>query len=174
MRGIAILLAGAACAWSAEPIQVQSVYLLPMSGGMEQYLAQRLTREGVFAVVTDPKLADAVMSDQIGAGFERRMADLYPVVEAKPEAKTDPKADPKDKKAAEDEKLREELKLAGGQRPTPAGFSKGQGNFFLVELKSRRVVWSDHERAKNSRPEEMDKASARIVGKLLRALGRGK
>ena len=41
--------------------QVQSVYLLPMGYGLDQYLANRLTAEGVFEVVTDPTVvADLV------------------------------------------------------------------------------------------------------------------
>ncbi len=168
MRGLALLIAN--LAFAAEPIQVQAVYLLPMSGGMDQYLAQRLTREAVFPVVTDPKFADAVLTDQIGATFERRLQDLYPPLPPEP-AKRDPK-EPRDKKAEDDEKLREELKLAGGQRPTSTGFSRGQGNFFLVDLKTRRVLWSAHERSKNAQPVEMERTSGRIVAQLQRALGR--
>src|SRR5438128_12472019 len=55
--------------------QVQSVYLLPMSGGLDQYLANRLS--GVFRVVTDPKLADAVFTNQLGETFEQQLAKLY-------------------------------------------------------------------------------------------------
>ena len=39
-----------------------------MSHGLDQYLANRLTNEHVFQVVTDPKLADAVFSDRVGDG----------------------------------------------------------------------------------------------------------
>src|SRR5262249_55476008 len=58
--------------------QVQSVYLMPMGYGLDQYLANRLTAESVFQVVTDPKRADAVLTDNIGVGFERRLDDLFP------------------------------------------------------------------------------------------------
>src|SRR6266571_1402627 len=56
---------------------VQAVYLLPMQGGLDQYLANRLSAGGVFRVVTDPKLADAVFTDQLGAGFEQKLVDLF-------------------------------------------------------------------------------------------------
>jgi hypothetical protein len=40
---------------------VHSVYLLPMSRALDPYLANRLTNQRVFQVVTDSKLADAVV-----------------------------------------------------------------------------------------------------------------
>src|SRR5216684_1552033 len=63
--------------------EVQAVYLLPMTGGLDQYLANRLTAGGVFRVVTDPKLADAIFTDQLGAGFEQKLVDLFPPAESK-------------------------------------------------------------------------------------------
>ena len=63
-------------ALSAGVADVQSVYLLPMPGGLDQYLANRLS--GVFRVVTDPKLADAVFTNQLGEPFEQQLAKLYP------------------------------------------------------------------------------------------------
>jgi hypothetical protein len=44
----------------ADVTSVKAVYLLPMAGGLDQYLANRLTGDQVFRVVTDPKLADAI------------------------------------------------------------------------------------------------------------------
>lgn len=60
--------------------QVKSVYLLPMSRGMDQYLANCLTRNGVFQVVTDPAKADALLTDHLGASFEASVKELYPEV----------------------------------------------------------------------------------------------
>jgi hypothetical protein len=57
---------------------VRNVYLLPMSGGLDQYLANKLTASRNFQVVTDPAHADAILSDQVGEGFEERLAELYP------------------------------------------------------------------------------------------------
>jgi len=62
-----LMLAGAIL--GAGVPDVQAVYLLPMAGGLDQYLANRLTSAGVFRVVTDPKMADAIFTDQLGAGF---------------------------------------------------------------------------------------------------------
>jgi len=44
-----------------------------MRGGLDQYLANRLTNGGVFRVVTDPKLADAVLTDHMGTEFETQL-----------------------------------------------------------------------------------------------------
>src|SRR5579863_5206571 len=43
--------------------QVNAVYILSMGNGMDQYLANQLTTAGVFQVVTDPKKADAILTD---------------------------------------------------------------------------------------------------------------
>ena len=56
---------------------VKTVYLLPMSNGLDQYLAQQLTAGAVLQVVTDPQKADAVLTDHLGATFEQSLADLY-------------------------------------------------------------------------------------------------
>src|SRR4051812_2136690 len=62
----------------AQLKQVQSVYLLPMGSGLDQYLATRLVEDHLFQVVTDPKRADAVFVDRIGEGLETKLAELYP------------------------------------------------------------------------------------------------
>ena len=58
--------------------EVKRVYLLPMSGGLDQYLANRLTKVGRFEVVTDPANADAVFTDRLGPAFEDKWNELYP------------------------------------------------------------------------------------------------
>src|SRR3982750_2480125 len=90
---------------------VHSVYLLPMSGGLDQYLANRLG--GVFRVVTDPKLADAVFTDQLGESLEQKLAKLYPP----------PKSSGSDK--------------SDQREPHVSSFGRPKGTVFLVDLKSR-------------------------------------
>src|SRR5215831_4514427 len=60
-----------------DPRQAKTVYLLPMGNGLDQYLADRLTREGLYTVVTDPTKADAIFTDRIGQSFEQAMKELY-------------------------------------------------------------------------------------------------
>ena len=79
---IALLLSSLTLALAAPPkaelAQVHKVYLLPMTNGMEQYLANRLTGLGVFQVVTDPKKADAIFTDRIGEAFEAKQTEWFP------------------------------------------------------------------------------------------------
>src|ERR1700689_448778 len=60
-----------------ELAEIKTVYLLPMSNALDQFLAIRLTRGGVVQVVTDPKLADAILSDYIGTSLEEKLNALY-------------------------------------------------------------------------------------------------
>ncbi|MDQ6705825.1 MAG: hypothetical protein M3Z85_07660, partial [Acidobacteriota bacterium] len=52
----AFLLFPAAMLWGAELTGVHSVYLFPMVGGLDQYVANHLTSSHVYRVVSDPKL----------------------------------------------------------------------------------------------------------------------
>ncbi len=152
--------------------QVQTVYLMPMGYGLDQYLANRLTSESVFNVVTDPKRADAVLTDQLGAGFERRFDELFrrpePVAEhAAPPAEKKDKQEKKDKEM--DPEALAQLKLTSGQPPI-SSFSRGKGNVFLVDIKTRQVLWSLYERPKTVLPDELDRTSGRIVLRLKKDL----
>jgi hypothetical protein len=131
----------ASLALGAGVTEVQAVYLLPMSNGLDQYLANRLTSAGMFRVVTDPKLADAIFTDQLGEAFERKLTDLYA-----PPAESD-----------NDEK--------GDTKPAlrVSSFGRGKGTVFLVDLKSRAVIWSAYERPTGSRPEVLDREAVHIV-----------
>src|SRR4029077_17872250 len=61
----------------AEVFGVKTVYVLPMAGGLDQYLALRLYSGGVLQVVTDPQKADAILTDGIGTRFEESLTELY-------------------------------------------------------------------------------------------------
>ena len=116
-----------------------------MTGGLDQYLANRLTAGGVFRVVTDPKLADAIFTDQLGSGFEQKLVELYPA----PAAKDGDKADKNDKSA-----------------PHISTFGRGRGTIFLVDVKSRAVIWSVYEKPGKSSSEVLDRTAAHIVRQI--------
>ena len=82
MKRLAIFLSCTALLGAAELSDVHTVYLLHMSKGLDQYLANRLTNDHVFRIVTDPKMADAVFTDQIGEGFQAKLTELYPPPES--------------------------------------------------------------------------------------------
>ncbi len=48
---------------------VKTVYVMPMSSGLDQYLANAISRIGYMQVVTDPQKADAVITANHGASF---------------------------------------------------------------------------------------------------------
>jgi hypothetical protein len=145
---------------NAELSQVQFVYLLPMGSGLDQYLANWLVRQNVYQVVTDPQRADAIVTDHLGASFQEKLDELYPP--------------PPDAKKEEDKKQEDKAKETGGFKgevlKPMSTFTRGRGNVFLVELKSRRVIWSIYDRPKSSLPDELDKTSQRIVRQLKKSI----
>jgi hypothetical protein len=135
-------------ALSAGVAEVQSVYLLPMPGGLDQYLANRLS--GMFKVVTDPKLADAVFTSQLGEVFEQQLAKLYPPPAAPGVEPLDPDKD-------------------GRREAKQSTFGRGKGTIFLVDVKSRAVIWSGYQKSDGSTPETLDRTATRIVQQIKKA-----
>ena len=134
------------------------VYILPMSSGMDQFLANRLTTLGVFQVVTDPQRADAVITDRIGEPFQAKLEELYPPPK--------PVKDDKSAKDVKDEKKDRKDDLTGAIVPHQSSFNTGKGNFFIVDRRSRNVLWSIYERPKDSTPGELTKTADKVVKRL--------
>jgi|HubBroStandDraft_6_1064221.scaffolds.fasta_scaffold599196_1 hypothetical protein len=130
-----------------ELMEVKTVYLLPMTYSLDQFLAIRLTKGGVLQVVTDPKLADAILSEHIGTGLEDQMKSLYG------EKKADPADKDKDNAAS----------FSGGPM---SGGTRSKGAVFLVDRKTRSVIWSDYVRPKNAQPDELNHVADKIAGQL--------
>jgi hypothetical protein len=157
--------------------QVNTVYILAMGNGVDQFLANQLTSAGVFQVVTDPKKADAILTDRVGEPFEKKLDEMYPPPPPPPppesvkkdeDVKKDGDADKdKDKDAkAKDATKRPALDLTAGGRVTTSTFNRGKGNFFLVDRKSRTVLWSVYEPAKDTTPASLTKEAAKVVKRL--------
>ena len=125
----------------ADLSHVKTVYLMPMSGGLDQYLAIRLTSGGTLQVVTDPKKADAIFTDRIGTGFEKTLQDMT----APPKNKDDGK-----------------LASADFTQGTSQGF-RGKGSLFLVDRQSHVVVWSIYAKPKNNESEELNRLATKIA-----------
>jgi hypothetical protein len=132
---------------------IKTVYLLPMSSGLDQYLAQQLTAGAILQVVTDPQKADAVLTDHLGETFEQNLADLY---------ETKPKAGDKTAEATED-------KGATFARSGMQG-KRGRGTIFLVNRRTREVLWSVYELPKDSRPSGLRHSAGRISEQLAKAI----
>jgi hypothetical protein len=129
---------------AADLSGVKSVYLMPMSGGLDQYLAIRIASGGAMQVVTDPKKADAIFTDRIGSNFEQSLQDMY------------------------GEKKKSDGKLSSDDfaKPTSQPGSRGKGSLFLVDRESRVVLWSMYAQAKHSNAEEMNHLATKIVEQL--------
>jgi hypothetical protein len=119
----------------------RTVYILPMSGGLDQYVAQWLTKDHLMRVVADPHQAEVVMTDTLGEPFEQKMKQLLPADAAK--------------KASDN--------------PTPHTFqsSKRKGTIFIVDAKSRQVLWSDYQKPANSSSDkDLNNTAAQIAKKI--------
>ena len=136
-------LALACCA--ADLPAVESVYLLPMSNGLDQYLANRLAASGLFRVVADPNKAQAIFTERLGEAFEERLKTLL--------APAEPKVSP-EKKAEET------------AAPRVSSLGRSKGTVFLVDAGTRTVLWSTYEKPRNSSPQEQDRTARRIVERL--------
>lgn len=155
--------------------QVKRVYILAMGSGMDQFLANQLTKEGIFEVVTDPKKADAIVTDNVGEAFQKKLDDIYPPP-PKPKAVAEVSKAPADSGTSLDvgdsadtkavkKDLLEGLDFSGGGF-RGGSFGRSKGNIFLVERNSRSVLWSVYERPKDSTPRELTKTAGRIVKHL--------
>lgn len=187
----------AALAPGADLTAVRTVYVMPMSRGLDQYLANRLTARHTFLVVTDPKRADAIFTDRIGESFQTELENIFP--DPKP-AETKPapeaaKADPgrpatvkKDETAVEPqlpaaEKVSRKKRASDDDADTPAGskpfsdtvnkisapvstFGGARGTIFLVDAKSRLVVWSTFDPSKSTQNRDLDRTASDIVSRL--------
>jgi len=155
-RLLALLAVSGALAGAQDVANVHSVYVLPMAHGLDQYLANRLTNEHIFQVVTTLKGADAVFTDRIGEAFESELSELGGNPEpAKP--------------AAEGDKSSQQSET-NAPPPAPAGpkatFGQGKGTVFLVDPKSHRVLWSAYRPAKGSSSDDLNRTASDIVSRL--------
>ncbi len=137
-----------AAALSAQYAGPKTVYILPMTAGLDQYLAQWLTKDHVMTVVADPKAADVVMTDRLGEGFEEKLKEIRPDL-----AKTS-KSDKDDTNSA-------------GTAPHRFTTAKTQGTIFLVDAKTRQVLWSDYQKPPRSHSDhDLNRTAEEIAKKL--------
>jgi hypothetical protein len=141
MKSFPILALFAALA-SAQYAGPKTVYILPMAAGLDQYLAQWLTQDHIMQVVADPKAAEVVMTDRLGEAFEQKMKQIRP------------DSDKSDKKS--DEAVHNAFHST---RPV--------GTIFLVDAKSRQVLWSDYQEPPRSNSDrDLNRAAERIAKKI--------
>ena len=130
---------------------VKTVYLMPMANGLDQYLAVRLSGMGAVQVVTDPQKADALLTDSVGSSFEEKVDDLY-----------------KDKAAAKPGQANSDTpEFAKGR---VGGGNRARGTVFLVDRKSRELIWSVFELPKGTKPDDLNSTAGHIADKLGKAV----
>jgi hypothetical protein len=157
--------------------EVKRVYILAMTASMDQFLASQLVKAGIFEVVTDPKKADAIITDRVGESFENKLDDLYPppappkptkpAADSGDDSKSDSKSDSAKSDSAKPAGKNDALAgvdLTGAARPTTMGH--GKGNIFIVSRGSRAVLWSIYEPPKNNTSRELTKTAERVVKHL--------
>jgi hypothetical protein len=167
MKRLALLFCcTATLACAADLTTVHTVYLLKMAKGLDQFLANRLTTDHIFQIVTDPKLADAVFTDQIGEGFQMKLEEIFPTPEAEK-----PAPPPKPEKTED-----EANPLLGdtvNKLSNPgmnSSFGRSKGTVFLVDAKSRQVVWSVYQPSRGGTPKDMDRTANDIVSRIRKDL----
>jgi hypothetical protein len=162
MKLLLLLLAGMALP-AGDLSQVRTVYILSMAGGLDLHIANRLTDGHVLQVVTDPKNADAILTDKLGPGFEDRMAELYPPPEP-------PKPAPKEKDKDATPGL-PALGEASNKIPKlVSNFGGGKGTIFLVSVKSRDVLWSTYAKPKDARGDSLERTAGKIASDLKKSM----
>lgn len=149
---------------------VHTVYVMPMANGLDQYIAHRLTAEHVLEVIADPHRADALFTDRLGESLEYQLEKLHPT----PKTEEDADKRAKDKQpegASANAEAKPEtaagVKTMGDSGPPRAStFGRGRGTLFLVDAKSRAVLWSVFEKPKGSSPAHLDRTAKRVVDRL--------
>ena len=149
---------------------VSTIYIMPMRHGLDQYIANQLTREHVFEVTADPARADAIFTDGLGDAFEQKLETLHPTPKPdvpKPAEPTKADADkdhsdsePKAKTSSAPKTFREP------DPPHTSTFGGGKGTLFLVDSHSRLILWSVYEKPVPSNPHNLDGAAKRVVNQL--------
>jgi hypothetical protein len=151
MKLMPILVLSGSLLFGATLSDVKSVYVMPMGRGLDQFIANRIAAAKVFTVVTDPKLADAILTDRVGDDFARRLDELAPLP-----------AEP----AEGDAKSGQSREAQLGNPASNSSFGRAKGTFFLVDTKSREVLWSTFEQPKSSDPRGLDRGASVVVDRL--------
>ncbi len=155
----------------AELSGVHTVYVLSMSKGLDQYLANRLANDHLFQVVTDPKLADAFLTDRVGESLAIETGGDFPTARAREAGSGRGES----VKGGQRQGVSHQspARRYGEQVGRPRGeqlVQPRQRHVFLVDAKSRQVVWSVYQLPKGSSAKELDRTASDIVSRLKRDL----
>jgi hypothetical protein len=161
LRNILAVFAFGMAVSHAQLKQVQSVYMLPMGGGLDQYLATRMVEEHLFQVVTDPQRADAIFVDRIGEGLEQKLAELYPDESKKTEKDADKDKDKKHEFGDDN---------SSQARMGSTNLQRGKGTIFLIDRRTHTVLWSMYSPSRSASATDIHKNAEMITKKLVLAV----
>jgi len=131
-----------------------------MANSFDQYLANRLRSISQIRIVTDASKADAVFTDRIGLSFEARLEEMESAAKDKLESVAKPS-----ETASASKTDQAEFKLAPR---VVSGIGRGRGTYFLVDRRSKLVLWSTFSKAKDAQPHNMNSNAAKVAGELLK------
>jgi len=131
--------------------RVHTVYILGMSNGLDQFLANRLTNSGLIWVVLDPAKADAIMTDRLDDTFWNWLNARYPLSALKAPL------------PGREDDLRYKSMIAET--------GKIRGTVFLVDPKSRLVLWSSYAQTRTGSSDALDQVAERVTKRLTISLG---
>lgn len=159
LRLLAAAAAFSASLGAADLSGVGPVYFWPMSASLDQYLAERAVAEGVFPVTADPQRAKSIMTDRIDGKFLEALNAMFP-----PEGEAGKEKQPEPSESS----IEEGDFRIGPPRNRPLGNPKG--TLFLVDVSSRRALWSTFLGEYERTPEKLNE-QARIVVERLKSGG---
>ncbi|MBI1354570.1 MAG: hypothetical protein GC160_09500 [Acidobacteria bacterium] len=144
----------------AQLRDAQPVYFWPMQHAFDQYLAEAVNGADALSVTVDPKRASSMMTERIDATFLAALEELFP--EQKPAKDED------DKDVKSKESIEGRFQLA---RPKNRPQGRPQGTLFLVDVKTRRVIWSTYMGEVDPEPKALHKEAERVVEDITALMG---
>jgi len=142
-----LLFATAALALSAfAQTAPATVFVLPMPGGLDQFLAVHLSGSGTYRVVTDPQQATLILTDRIGDNLEQTLKEM---------------ATPPPIKGSKEDTTADTF-----TKPRMQPLTHNRGTLFLVDRASHQVLWSTFEEQKMTDPKSLNSTAKRIVDRM--------
>jgi hypothetical protein len=129
----------------------RTVYIVPMAHALNEHLASHITSDRLMWVVLEPANADTVLTDTLDENFWTWLGRNYPA----PTANGNSAAN-----------------HGTAFRGAESASLKRDGTVFLVDPRSRLVMWSTYSLPKNTSPDELDRTAVRIAKVLKSAFGK--
>lgn len=147
------LLCASVPAIAADLSSAQPVYFWAMQSSLDQYLAEQASTAGALAVTVDPKMASAIMTDRIDKPFLDAMDELFPV-----EGREEPKNS--------EDSIEGDFQMA---RPQNRPKGTPRGTIFLVDVKTRKVLWSTFLGEFDTNPKSLHREAQKVIERMTAA-----